>query len=184
MNREFVADFLAAEVPCFAIGIVEERKNSLAFLALRAAENIPFDITSGGFNFGHSVIGNSAFEVIQFAFEFYGFQNYNALVNPNNPIARTVLKLMIEKGEYLFFAVNPGGSATAFKSEMGRSNLGGIMPHLDRIMASKTTDGQYEKAVGSFAKNPEPPGTMLNWVCRDKTEYLDLTGDPFVLNPA
>jgi hypothetical protein len=184
MNRQFVADFLAAEVPCFAMGVVEERKTSLAFLALRPAENIPSDITSGGFNFGHSVIGNSEFEVIQFAFEFYGYHTYNALVNPNNPIAQTVLKMMIDQGEYLFFAVNPGGSATAFKSEMGQSNLGGILPHLDRIKASNTTDSQYEKAVASFNKNPEPAGTMLNWVCRDNVEYLDMTGDTFVLNPA
>jgi hypothetical protein len=184
MNREFLADFLDAEVPCFAMGVVEERKTSLAFLALRTAENIPDDITAGGFSFGHSVFANSEFETVHFAFEFYGFHTYNTLVNPNNPIARTVLKLMIDQGEYFFFAVNPSRSATAFKAEVGEYDLGGILPFLDRIMASKTTDRQYEKAVASFTKNPEPPGTMLNWVCRDKAEYLDLTGDTFVLNPA
>jgi hypothetical protein len=39
MNRQFVTDFLAAEVPCFAMGVVEEWKTPLAFIALRPAEN-------------------------------------------------------------------------------------------------------------------------------------------------
>ncbi len=70
LNRQFVEDFIAADVPCFAMGVVDERKSPCAFLALRTAETIPFDISDGGFNFGHSVFGNSQFEVVHFAFEF------------------------------------------------------------------------------------------------------------------
>ena len=34
--------------------------------------------------FGHSLLGTAAYEVIHFAFMFYGFVTYNVLINPNN----------------------------------------------------------------------------------------------------
>lgn len=154
------------------------------FLALRTAETIPSDISHGGFNFGHSVFGTSKFEVVHFAFEFYNFQTFNALVNPNNLLAQTVLSMMIESGEYFFFAISPSGAVTAFKTEIQQDNLSGIKANLYRINASKTTDRQYTKAIASFIENPQPAGTMLNWVCRDNLKYLDLAGDTIELNPA
>ena len=184
MNRQFVEDFIAADVPCFALGVVEERRMPLACLALRTAEAIPIDVSRGGFNFGHTVFGTSRFEVLHFAFEFYGFQTFNVLVNPNNPLVQTVLDMMIESGEYFFFALSPNNSVTAFKSEIKQDNLGGIKANLPRIKGSQTTSLEYEGAISSFAANPEPPGIMLNWTCRDDTEYLDLTGDTIQLNPA
>ena len=51
-------------------------------------------------------------------------------------------------------------------------------------MASRITDSQYRAAVAQFARNPDPRGTMLNWVCRDDLDYLDVDADPLVLNPA
>jgi hypothetical protein len=45
-----------------------------------------------------------------FTFEFYGFQMYNAIVNPNNPLVRAVLKMMVASGDYFFFTVNPNAS--------------------------------------------------------------------------
>jgi hypothetical protein len=59
INRQFVEDFMSADVPCFAMGVVEERKSPRAVLALRTAETIPSEIAQGGFNFGHSLFGNS-----------------------------------------------------------------------------------------------------------------------------
>src|SRR5450631_188172 len=81
-----MGEFLAADAPCFALGMVEERKRRCGFLALRPEEAIPPDVTGAGFSFGHCLFGNAAFEVVQFSFHFYGFKTYNVLVNPNNPI--------------------------------------------------------------------------------------------------
>lgn len=184
MNRQFVEDFLSADVPCFAMGVIEERKLPCGFLALRTAETIPSDISHGGFSFGHSAFGTSKFEVVPFAFEFYNFQTFNALINPNNLLAQTVLSLMIESGEYFFFAISPSGVVSAFKTEFQQDNLSGIKANLYRIKGSKTTDRQYAKAIASFIENPQPAGTMLNWVCRDNLKYLDLAGDTIELNPA
>ena len=77
VNGQFIRDFIAAESPCFALGLVEERKQQCGFLALRPDEVIPPEISAAGFNFGHALLGTAEFEVIQFVFQFYGFETYN-----------------------------------------------------------------------------------------------------------
>ena len=184
MNRQFVEDFISADAPCFAMGVVEEAKRPLGCMALRTLEAIPAEVSSGGFNFGHSILGNSQFEVLHFIFEFYGFKKFNVLVNPNNPLVQSVLTMMIESGEYFFFALSPNNSATTFRSEIGQEALNGIEANIARIKGSQTSDSQYERAISDFLKNPEPPGALLDWVCRDNMGYLDLSGDTVALNPS
>jgi hypothetical protein len=184
VNRTFMRDFIAADTPCFALAVVEERKEQRGFLALRPDRAIPPDISSAGFRFGHSLLGGAHFEVVHFAFDFYGFATYNALVNPNNPLVRRVLTLMVEGGDYFFLALDSHGRATAFRSKIGRDSLAALKANLARIRHSRTTDAQYRKAVSSFERNPDPPGTLLNWVCGDDAGYLDLTADRLDLNPA
>jgi hypothetical protein len=116
VNRQFMRDFMAEESPCFALGLVEERKQTCGFLALRPAEVIPPEISGLGFNFGHALLGTAEFEVIQFVFHFYGFETYNMLVNPNNRLVNKVLMRMVETGDYFFFAISPNQSVTAFHS--------------------------------------------------------------------
>ena len=147
INRQFAYDFLAAKSPCFAFGLIEERKQALGLLALRTDEVIPPRTMATGFNFGHSVLGNTDFEVVHFAFEFYGFGVYNVLVNPNNSLARAVLARMINCGEYFFLAIGPDQGVTAFRSEIGRENLTGLKDHWARIQESTTNDLQYQKAL-------------------------------------
>ena len=183
VNRRFMSDFLAAETPCFALGLVEERQRRRGFLALRPDREIPPDVSNGGFRFGHSLLGNADFEVVHFAFDFYGFETYNVLVNPHNPLVQTVLTLMVESADYFFFALDSNDSGTAFRSEIGEANLVGLKTHLPRIQRSTTTDLQYRRAASQFGKNPEPPGVLLDWVCRDDAGYLDLTNDRLDLNP-
>lgn len=55
--------------------------------------------------------------------------------------------------------------------------------NVSRLRHSTTTEAQYDLACLSFARNPRPPGALLNWVCRDKLEYLDLSTDRLGLNP-
>ena len=140
--------------------MVEERKRQCGFLALRPDKAIPPEVCSDGFRFGHALLGNASFEVVQFVFEFYGFGTYNALVNPNNPLARAVVTAMVESGDY-YFALISDGSATTFRSEIAQGNLTVLKSHLPRIRRSQTTEAQYEKAVASFTRNPEPAGTLL-----------------------
>jgi hypothetical protein len=73
---------------------------------------------------------------------------------------------------------------TTYRAEIGEDNLVGLKDNLDRILASKTTDQQYERFLSRFEKKPTVPGTLLNWVCRDDEDYLDLDDDRLDLNPA
>ena len=184
INRQFMSDFLSAETPCFALGMLEERKRSCGFLAFRPNEVITPEISDAGFLFGHGLIGNADFEVVHFAFHFYGFKTYNVLVNPNNPLVRTVLTTMVKTEDYFFFALDSQGGATLFRSECGQADLAGLQIHLPRIQRSATTDVQYQQAVSFFQKNPGPPGVLLEWVYRDRLEYLDITGDCLELTPS
>jgi len=183
-NRQFLSAFRAAETPCFALGLVEERKQPCGFVALRPDEAIPPEIASRGFRFGHSLLGNADYEVIHFAFAFYGFTTYNVLVNPNNPLVRTVLTTMVANGDYFFFALNPDGGVTAFRLDIGQADVAGLKTHLPRIQRSATTVAQYRKTVAWFETHPDPVGVLLHWVCRDSVGYLDLTNDRVDWTPA
>jgi len=107
VNSQLIRDFIAATAPCFILGLLEERRRQCAFLALRPNESNPSDIATGGFNFGHSLLGAAQFEVIQFAFHFYGFGTYHVFVSPGDSLVQTVLTSRVERGDYLFFAIAP-----------------------------------------------------------------------------
>jgi hypothetical protein len=183
INGPFIRDFLAADSPCFALGLVEERQRQCGFLALRPPTVIPPAITDAGFRFGHSLLGNADFVVVQFVFAFYGFETYNVLVNPNNLLVQTVLTTMVQSADYFFFVLNTNGSATAFRSDIGQDDLAGLKTNLPRIHQAQTTETQYRHAVTLFENNPQPAGRLLPWVCRENAVYLDLTTDRLNLNP-
>jgi hypothetical protein len=175
--------FINAEMPCCALGLIEESGRPCGLLALRPDREIPAAVTDGGFNFGHSLLGNDAYEVIHFAFEFYDFVIYNVLINPNNALVQAVLDRMIEDEDFFFFSLQASGRVTAFRAEIGQETLTGIKAHRLRIRQSTTTEAKYRQALAAFGRNPKPEGTLLHWVCRDDIAYLDLTHDRLDLNP-
>ena len=183
-NRRFMMDFIAKEPPCLALGLVEVEGSHCAMITLRLNEALPRDVSAAGFAFGHALYGGGGWEVVHFGFEFYGFATYNVLINPSDPAARLVLSTMIRTGDYFFFALDSDHSTTAFRSDVAPDNLIWLKANMARIQASTTTDAQYRQAVSSFAQRPDPPGTMLTWVCRNNPDYLDLAEDPLTLRPA
>ena len=184
LNRSFIEDFVDAEAPCFALGLVEEHGKTYGFLALRPDEEIPASASSFGFNFGHCLHSYKGFEVIQFVFEFYGFKSYNALINPNNTIVRTVLNKMIETGDYFFFAMNPSGAVTTFRSDLEQERLDGLKTNFSLVQNSVTNERQYRKALLNFTKILQPDDVLLDWVCSDDTDSLDLCNNRLELTPA
>lgn len=76
VNRAFIGEFINAEPPCFAMGMVEESAQPSGLLALRPSASIPVDVLARGLSFGHCMFGNNRFEVVHFAFHFYGFDTY------------------------------------------------------------------------------------------------------------
>ena len=184
VNRPFMSAFLAEEPPCLALGMVEEGDSRCAMVALRLDQALPRQVSAGGFSFGHALFGSDTWEVVHFAFTFYRFATYNVLINPSDPAAQAVLEAMVASGDYFFFALDGDRRATAFRSSIGKDNLAGLKANMHRIRGSATTEAQYRQAVAQFSKRPEPPGTLLSWVCRGKPEYLDLEQDRLVLRPA
>lgn len=184
LNRQFVEDFIAQEAPCFALGMVEERKQLFAGLALRLDLPIPPEISARGFNLGHCVLGTARFEVLHFAFEFYGFETYNVLLNPNNPVVQAVVGSMIDRGGYFILAMGPQGDATAFRADVGQGELSGLKENMQQIRRSATTDAEYDTALAQFRRRPYPPGRILEWVCRDNIACLNASLDPLELSPA
>ncbi len=184
LNRRFVQDFLAQDAPCCARGLIEAHGQPCAVLALRPGVAIPSGITDLGFNLGHTVLGGSDFELIHFAFEFYGFATYNVLLNPSNPQVRTVVSRMLVYGGYFILALGPTQQVCAFRTEVGAHDLHGLRDHRCRIAHSTTTPAQYRDTLAQFRARPNPPGQLLNWVCRDQAAALDLASDRLELAPA
>jgi hypothetical protein len=184
VNRLFMQEFLAAEAPCFALGMVEEHQRLCGMLALRLAEAIPSATADRGFEFGHALFGNTTFAVLHFVLAFPGFQTYNVLINPNNLVVQAVLRTMLDDGDYFFFALQPQGQVTAFRAELGRDGLAVLRANRARLQTSLTTDAHYQQALTAFAAHPEPPGVLLPWVCRETVAALDLTTDRLTVTPA
>jgi hypothetical protein len=184
INRRFMVAFLAEQTPCLALGLVEEGSDPCALIALRLNQALPRAVSAAGFRFGTAVLGARQWEVVHFAFEFYGFATYNVLINPSDPVARSVLTSMVETGDYFFFALDSDRQATAFRSDLGAANLAGLKANLSRLQQSATTDAQYRQAVSQFERHPDPPGPLLRWVCRDSMDSLDPAQDPLIMNPA
>jgi hypothetical protein len=90
---------------------------------------------------------------------------------------------MMETGDYFIFALDSDRSTTAFRSDIAPDNLIWLKVNMARIEASTTTEDLYEEAVSVFAEYPNPPGTMLTWVCRNNPGYLDLAEDPLTMTP-
>jgi hypothetical protein len=184
VNRRFMSAFLAEQAPCLGLSLVEEGMGKCALIALRLDQTIPRAVSAAGFRFGNALLGTSRWKVVHFAFEFYGFATYNVLINPNDPVARSALSTMIDTGDYFFLALDSDRHATAFRSAIGTDNLAGLRANLSRLQGSATTDAQYRQAVSQFERHPDPPGTLLTWVCRTNVEYLDLAHDRLLLSPA
>ena len=92
---------------------------------------------------------------------------------------------MVETGDYFFFAIDADRrGTTAFRSGMGPDSLANLRANMDRIERSTTSEAQYWKATAQIGRCPEPPGTLLTWVCRGNPGHLDLEHERLVLRPA
>jgi hypothetical protein len=145
VNRLFMQEFLAAEPPCFALGLVEERQRLCGMLALRLDQEMPAAVADGGFEFGHALFGNTTFAVLHLVFAFLGFQTYNVLINPSNPLVQAVLRTMLDDGEYFFFALNAQGHVTAFRADIGVEGLAVLRANRARLQQATTTGEQSSR---------------------------------------
>jgi len=182
-NRRFIHAFLDEAAPCFALGMVEEGMEQYAVLALRPGVAIPNDIADQGFEFGHSLLGDADYELIQFAFEFAGFATYTVVVNPNNPLVQAVVRSMVEHGSYFIMAIDQDAHVITFRADLGGDDLIGLTDNYDRFLHSSTTEAQYRKVLAQFTSLARATARILNWVCRDDISFLDLSKDRLEAEP-
>jgi len=183
VNQLLIRDLMVAQAPCFALGYVEDRREKSGFIAVRPEIPILNQVTQQGMNFGHSVLGTSQYKVLHFGLEFYGHATYHGLVPAGNPIIQAVISTMLDTQDYFFFAINPDQTATAFRSQFKAHDLAGLRTNQEQFGEDSCSSEQYERAVETFTKNPDPPGQVMTWVCRNNWDYLDLKKYPLDLNP-
>jgi hypothetical protein len=183
VNRLFMQEFLAAEAPCFALGMVEERQRLCGMLALRLDQEMPAAIADSGFEFGHALFGTTAFVVLHLVFAFPSFQTYHVLINPHNVLVQAVLRTMLDDGDYFLLALSTHGQVTTFRADMGSDSLAVLCANRARLQQSTTTEEQYQRALMLFAAHPDPAGLLLPWVCRENLAALDLTTHRMALTP-
>lgn len=184
VNESFFFDFMDAQAPCVALGLVEDAGETFGLISLRPGVVLPPEVTRSGFRFGHAVRGTTAFEVIWFSFEFYGFGHYHTLINPNDPIARAVIAQMLDRGEYSFLAVDQVNNVVVFRAELGEDVITGLREHWPRLEKSRTSPREYTAAMQQVCTEQAGDATYLEWVCRERVEYLDLTTERLDLKPS
>ena len=184
LNRKFMMDFVEAEAPCFAMGLVEADGEETGFLAMRPSKPIPGEFLALGMAFGHRLAVIEDDMLCQFVFSIYGYEQYSALVNPASPMVREVLEIMIARQDYFFFILNPDGKASAFRSNLGQENIAGLSDSLPQMYTATTSPETFERSFAAFRLAPDPAGPVLTWVCRDDPAYLRLDDDPMVLPPS
>ncbi len=182
-NRLFMQDLMDAEPSCFALGLVEEDGVKSGFLAIRPQVPLPDNSKDLGFCFGHSVLEYEGSPIFQFVFKFFGHAVYHGLFVPGNPIVQVVLETITQTNDYLFLSLNSDNSFIAFRSQMNSEDLEGLKSNLDNFGDIKCTSERYERAVKAFTRNPDPEGQVMEWVCRNNWQYLDLTKHRLELNP-
>jgi len=161
INQLLIRDLMGAQAPCFALGYVEDRKEKCGFIAVRPESPIPNQVTQKGMNFGHSVLGTSKYKVLHFGFEFYGHTTYHGLVPVGNPIIQAVISTMLDTQDYFFFVINTDQTVTAFRSQFEAHDLAGLRTNQEEFGDDRCSLEQYERAVETFTKKPDSPGTVM-----------------------
>ncbi len=184
-SRTFINDFNDADAPCCALGLVRSGDTVTGFFATKSESVVPRTVLGMGIGFGHRMLATPDNKpVCQFAFNFYGFEQYSVLVNPSNALALKAIETMVAQRDYFFFILNPDDGFSAFRSDLGEENLAGLRDSLPLMQSPRTSQASYENAVRTFRLAPDPSGSKtMNWVCRDDAAYLDLEEDTVDLPP-
>lgn len=61
--------------------------------------------------------------------------------------------------------------------------MAGLRTNQEKFGDENCSPDYYEEAVKEFSANPSPPGQVMNWVCRNNWDYLDLKKHPLDLSP-
>ena len=185
LNRQFVDDFIEADAPCCALGLVRSGDTQTGLFAMKPDGALPANVLAMGFGFGYRMLeSHDRKPICQFMFKFYDFEQYSVLVNPSSPLTMTAVESMIEERNIIFVILNPDQRAIVGRNDLSEGNLDGMREQLRMMQSKRTPQSTYESCVQSFWKKPDLPDLKpLEWVCRDNPAYLDLEFDTTDLSP-
>ena len=92
-------------------------------------------------------------------------------------MVQAVITRMLATEDYFFFAINPDQAVTAFRSRLESGDLAGLRANQERFKDAHCPSTEYERAVVAFAKKPDPPGQVMEWVCRQSRCNMGLKQD-------
>ncbi len=172
-NEKFLKAFVEIEPPCAALGIVEVRGEERGFISIKTEQHIN---GAGGFDLGTQLLGSEEFTMLHLIFNFGHEAMLDVLLNLNAPVAKRVMALWKETGEYFFFAFNDGGMV-AFNNKIGQQW------HDDNYFnfTDKASNSifQFSRAEERFKNSDIPYGEYLAMVFQENTDFLDLTKNRF-----
>ncbi|PHM50530.1 hypothetical protein [Xenorhabdus miraniensis] len=70
-----------------------------------------------------------------------------------------------------------------YLAQLQSGDLSGLKRNQQLFGDARCTPEEYNKVVETFTRNPEPPGKVMKWVCRNNWDYLDLKTYPLELTP-
>jgi len=174
-NGRLIRDFIALPTPRFALGLMEENGAVSAFFAVCPTRTVRGRGARIPFAHGHAIWGWQGREVLQFGFTFFELFTINVLVNPANIEVRRALAVMLARRHYFVIAIRPEHRPIVFRADLARDSFELLTAFGHRAHCSTTTEAEYQDIVTQFRKKPTPQGEVLEWVCRDDAEYLDLS---------
>lgn len=173
-NSRLMRDFIALTTPRCALGLLEENGAIGAFFAVCPTQTIRARDARVTFSHGHAIWGWPGREVLQFGFTFFEHFTLNVLVNPANVAVQRALTVMLARRHYFVIAIRPEHRPTVFRADLTRDSFERLTAFGRRAHCSAATETEYQDIVKQFRKKPTPQGEVLEWVCRDDVEYLDL----------
>lgn len=181
LNERFIYAFADEDGPCAALGLVESLGQELGFMAVKLTDPLPPQVANSGFDFGFEVLGNERYQLLHFVLNVKGIDPYDIIVNPNNPVVRKVMETMRETRQYFFLFVEEG-SLAAFHNDMGPDNVEWFRNYGDVIYTATTSDADYSTSLQRIkTKEGMLHGRLLDWVCRDDMEAINLETNRLVV---
>lgn len=177
-NKKFIEQFVAENLPCAALGIVETRGQQTGFLAIKTEKPLSDATTQNGFDLGTELLGKKDLIVLLHLILNFDSENiFDVLLNLNAPVTKRVLQLWEKTGNYFFFAFSDTGF-TAFNQNI--SDVWFQESYFEIMEKAKNTNSQYEDSVEIIKrKNDMMHGKYLGMVFQENLDFLDLNGNRF-----
>ncbi len=169
-NKDFIYNFVKAEMPCVSLGIVETEGQKKGFLAIKTEEPLNESDIKNGFNLGSQLMGKGDTVALHLILNFGPSGIYDVVLNLNTPVTRQVMELWESTKDYFFLAFTDNSFA-AFRQTVGDDWF--HYGYFAKMKEANHTVLEYKDLVRSIQKN-SLYGKYIDTIFQDRVEYLNL----------